>query len=261
MLRATSVTRKAAVKQDKVVETLTLDHEDRNRRRVALKGDGGLDILLDLDKPTALNDGDAVKLEDGRLVLIKAAAQRLLEIRAENPLRLMRVAWHIGNRHTPAEITADAIYIENDHVLAEMIRGQGCAMSEVERPFQPERGAYDHGHENCGHDHHGHDHHGHDHHGHDHGHDHGHEHHAHDAACGCGHDHGDAHHKHDHGHAHRDHGHDHKHEHAHTHGAGCGHDHAHDHHGHDHAHHDHDHHDHSHHHGAEHAHKGRKHDH
>lgn len=245
MLRATSVTRKAAVKQDKVIETLTLDHEDRNRRRVVLKGDGGLDILLDLDKPTALNDGDAVKLEDGRLVLIKAAPQSLLEIRAENPLRLTRVAWHIGNRHTPAEITADAIYIENDHVLAEMIRGQGCSMSEVERPFQPERGAYDHGH-----DHHGHDHHSH-------------EHHAHDAACGCGHDHSHDH--HDHGHEHHDHK---AHDHGHDHKQGHAHDHEHKH---DHAHHahgadcgcghDHEHHDHSHHHGAEHAHKGHKHDH
>jgi len=220
MQRAISVVRKAAVKQDRVVETLTLDHEDRNRRRVALKGDGGQDILLDLDKPTALNDGDAVKLEDGSLVLIKAAAQKLIEITAENPLRLARVAWHIGNRHTPAEITAEAIYIEHDHVLAEMVRGQGCAMADVERPFQPERGAYDHDHANCGHDHHGHDHHGHDHghshagHGHDHGHEHhGHEHeheHAHSAACGCGHDH---HHHDDHGHKH-DHGH-HGHEHGH----------------------------------------------
>ncbi|SFC25322.1 urease accessory protein [Bosea sp. CRIB-10] len=218
MQRAISVVRKAAVKQDRVVETLTLDHEDRNRRRVALKGDGGQDILLDLDKPTALNDGDAVKLEDGSLVLIKAAAQKLIEITAENPLRLARVAWHIGNRHTPAEITANAIYIEHDHVLAEMVRGQGCAMADVERPFQPERGAYDHDHANCGHDHHGHDHHGHEH-GHDHGHSHaGHDHdhkhaheHAHGAACGCGHDH--HHHHDDHGHKH-DHGH-HGHEHSH----------------------------------------------
>jgi urease accessory protein len=221
MQRAISVVRKAAVKQDRVVETLTLDHEDRNRRRVALKGDGGQDILLDLDKATALNDGDAVKLEDGSLVLIKAAAQKLIEITAENPLRLARVAWHIGNRHTPAEITANAIYIEHDHVLAEMVRGQGCAMSEVERPFQPERGAYDHDHANCGHDHHGHHHHdyghehshdhGHSHAGHSHDHDHTHAHeHAHGAACGCGHDH---HHHDDHGHKH-DHGH-HGHEHGH----------------------------------------------
>jgi len=239
MLRAISVVRKAAVKADKVVETLTLDHEDRNRRRLALKGDGGLDILLDLDKPTALNDGDAVKLEDGRLVQIKAAVQKLLEIRAENPLRLMRVAWHIGNRHTQAEITADAIYIENDHVLAEMIRGQGCAMAEVTRAFQPERGAYDH----AGHDHADCDHasHAHGHAHEDHGHDHAHEHHAHDH--GESHDHAG----HDHDHA----GHDH----ARGAACGCGHDHAHDHADHGHKHDD------GHKHGVEHGHKGHSHDH
>jgi urease accessory protein len=222
MLRATSVVRKAAVKADRVIETLTLDHDDRSRRRLALKGDAGLDILLDLDKPTALNDGDAVRLEDGRLVLIRAAAQSLLEIRADNPLRLMRVAWHIGNRHTPAEITADALYIENDHVLAEMVRGQGCAMTVVERPFQPERGAYDHDHANCDHprhDHGSHAHHDHAHHGHEHaGHGHAHTHnhaeahaHSHGDDCGCGHDHHANDHGHKHGaaHGHKGHTHDH----------------------------------------------------
>ncbi|HEX8665840.1 MAG TPA: urease accessory protein UreE [Beijerinckiaceae bacterium] len=202
MLRATAVVRKAAVKSDRVADTVVLDHEGRHRRRVALKGEGGLDFLLDLDKAVALDDGDAVRLEDGRLVQVKAAPQRLLEIRAENPLRLMRVAWHIGNRHTPAEIGTDAIWIEDDHVLAEMVRGQGCTATPVERPFRPERGAYDHA---CGHDH------GHHHHGH------GHHHHAHDDAH---HRNDDVHHhdpaaRHEHGpgcgHAH--HGHDHKHEH------------------------------------------------
>ena len=239
MLRATSVVRKAAVRQDRVVDTLTLDHDDRNRRRLALKADGGLGILLDLDKATAIGDGDAVKLEDGRLVLVKAAPQSLLEIRAENPLRLMRVAWHIGNRHTPAEITADAIYIENDHVLAEMVRGQGCAMSAVMRPFQPERGAYDHDHANCDHPSHAHGHHDHGHHDHDpHNHDH---HHGHDHAT---HAHGRA-----EAHAHGDKGHTHAETHAHAHGdaCGCGHDHAH--------------HDHGHKHGAEHGPKGHNHDH
>jgi urease accessory protein len=200
MLRATAVVRKAAVKPDRVADMVVLDHEGRHRRRVALKGEGGLDFLLDLDKAVALDDGDAVKLEDGRLVQVRAAPQALLEIRAENPLRLMRVAWHIGNRHTPAEIGTDAIWIEDDHVVAEMVRGQGCTATPVERPFRPERGAYDHA---CGHDH-GHHGHGHDH-GHDHHYDHGHDHH---------HDHG---HSHDH---HDDAGHGH-----HEHGPGCGHDH------------------------------------
>lgn len=244
MLRATSVVRKAAVRQDRVVDTLTLDHDDRNRRRLALKADGGLDVLLDLEKATALGDGDAVKLEDGRLVLVKAAPQSLLEIKAENPLRLMRVAWHIGNRHTPAEITAEAIYIENDHVLAEMVRGQGCAMQEVMRPFQPERGAYDHDHANCDHPSHAHGHHDHGHH--DHHHDHDHAHHGHDHATHA-HGHAEA-------HAHGDKGHAHAEAHAHAHGDACGC-------GHDHAHHDHAHHDHGHKHGAEHGPKGHSHDH
>ncbi|MFL5111955.1 MAG: urease accessory protein UreE [Microvirga sp.] len=208
MLRATAVVRKAAVKPDRVADTVVLDHEGRHRRRVALKGEGGLDFLLDLDKAAALADGDAVRLEDGRLVQVKAAPQALLEIRAENPLRLMRVAWHIGNRHTPAEIGADAIWIEDDHVLAEMIRGQGCSATPVRRPFRPERGAYE---PDCGHDH-------------------GHAHHAHHA-----HHHGrkpdDApHHHDDHAHHHDNAGHS-----DHEHGPGCGH-HNHGEHGHKHDH-------------------------
>ncbi len=198
MLRATAIVRRPAVKADKVVDTVTLDHEGRNRRRVALTGDKGLAFLLDLDKATVLNDGDAVKLEDGRLVQVRAAPQRLLELRAENPLRLLKVAYHVGNRHAPAEVTAEAIYIEEDHVLAEMARGQGCTVTAVMRSFQPERGAYEH---DCGHDHH----HGHGHHDHHHGHDHGHGH-DHD------HDHG---HAHDHAHARHEHDHDHGHKHEH----------------------------------------------
>ena len=223
MLRATAIVRKAAVKADRVADTVTLDHEGRHRRRVALKGDGGLDFLLDLDKASVLSDGDAVRLEDGRLVQVKAAAQPLLEIRSENPLRLMRIAWHIGNRHTAAEVTSEAIYIEDDHVLAEMVRGQGGVASQVQRPFQPERGAYDHecG-PDCGHDH-GHAHGHHDHGHHDHGHSHAH-------AEAHAHSHGEAH-AHSHGEAHS---------HAHENGGscGCGHDHHHDHdhHGHDHKH-------------------------
>lgn len=186
MNRATSIVRKAAVKQDRVVDRLTLDHEGRQKRRVALKADGGLELLVDLEKATVLDDGDALKLDDGRLVEVKAAPERLLEVKAQNPMRLLRVAWHIGNRHTPAEVTADAIYIQDDHVLAEMVRGQGCSVTPVTRPFRPERGAYDH----ASHDHHDH-HHGHNHSGHEHGHDH--------------HDHGHDRHDHDH------HDHDHKH--------------------------------------------------
>jgi urease accessory protein len=181
MPRVATIVRKPAVKADRVVDTVTLDHAARSSRQAALKGEGGTEILLDLDMETTINDGDALRLEDGRLVQVKAAAERLLEVRAENPLRLMRLAWHLGSQHGQAEITGDAFYVQDNPALAELVRGQGCIATPVERPFQPERSAH-----HCDHDH------GHHDHKHDHAHDH---HHEHGHGCGCGHDHE---HKHDH---------------------------------------------------------------
>lgn len=182
MIRATAVVRRPAVKPERVVDAVTLDHEARHRRRVAMAGEGGLEFLLDLDRATALEEGDALKLEDGRLVQVRAAPERLIEITTDNPTRLLRVAWHVGNRHVAAEIGPEAIWIAHDHVLLEMVRGLGATARAVERPFRPERGAYDGGHG------HGHDHGAHGHGGHEGAHGHG---------PGCGHDHG---HEHTHNH-------------------------------------------------------------
>ena len=142
MQRATSVVRKLAVKPAQVADTITLDTAGRHRRRIALEAAGGTEFLLDLDKATAVKGGDAFKLEDGRLIQVIAALEALLEIRAETPTRLARIAWHIGNRHTPAEITGGAIYIQPDHVLEEMVLGLGAHVHPVKRPFDPEGGAY-----------------------------------------------------------------------------------------------------------------------
>jgi urease accessory protein len=142
MLRAVAIVRRAVVRADRVVDTVTLDHEGRNRRRIALRGDAGLEFLLDLDHAAVLLDGDALELEDGRLVQVKAAPQRLLEVRADGPQHLVRVAYHVGNRHAPAEVAADALFIVDDQVLAEMVRAQGCTATPLVRPFQPESGAY-----------------------------------------------------------------------------------------------------------------------
>lgn len=107
-----------------------------------MTAEGGLAFLLDLSRPMALDHGDALALEDGRLVLVRAADEDLVEITAGTPLRLARIAWHLGNRHTPAEMTDGAIYVAPDHVLAEMVRGLGGATRAVRRPFRPEQGAY-----------------------------------------------------------------------------------------------------------------------
>jgi urease accessory protein len=190
MPRVTTIVRKPAVKPDRVVDTISLDHAARSRRHGHLTGEGGTEIHLDLDMETTINDGDALRLEDGTLVQVKAAPEKLLEIRAENPLRLMRLAWHLGSQHGLAEFSGDALYIENNPAFAELARGQGCAATAVERSFRPEQSAH-----HCDHDHHGHGHHDHGHnHDHGHGHDHKHGHdHQHGPGCSHGHDH-----KHDH---------------------------------------------------------------
>lgn len=155
-------------------DTVVLDYDRRTRRRIALTGRKGLAFLLDLAEAPVLRAGDGLKLEDGRIVEVAAAPEALLEITCSDERALARVAWHLGNRHLATEIDARTLHIRADHVIAEMARGLGASVRSVERPFNPEGGAYGHG-AVQGHSHgHGHGHaHGHHHH---HGHAHDHEH-------------------------------------------------------------------------------------
>ena len=213
MPRATTIVRRAAVREDRVADTVSLDHAGRAAATGHVTAMGGLGFEVALAKAAALEDGDALRLEDGRLVAVRAAPEALFEVRAENPVRLMRLAWQLGGSHVAAEVAPDALYVAATSANAELIRGQGCGASPVTRAFRPERAAHDHS--TCGHDH------GHDHHGHDHGRDD----HAHVAHAGHGHDH-EAHDPDVHEHGHDQHGHGHEHSHApHVHGPGCAHDH------------------------------------
>lgn len=122
--------------------TITLNREDRYRRRITLCTDQGDTFLLDLAEATYLPDGTGLAFDDGEFVIVRAAPENLLEVTAPDTRTLMRITWHIGNRHTPAEVTADALYIQPDHVLADMVRGLGGRVDTVARPFEPEGGAY-----------------------------------------------------------------------------------------------------------------------
>ncbi|MDP4002834.1 urease accessory protein UreE [Methylobacterium sp. NEAU K] len=194
MPRATTIVRRAAVRADRVADTVILDHAARTAATGSLIAAGGLGFEVALANTAPLEDGDALRLEDGRLVAVRAAAEDLMEVRAENPARLMRLAWQLGGSHVPAEIAADVLYVLASPATAELVRGQGCVATPVSRTFRPERAAHDHS--TCGHDHshdqshdHGHSHaHGHDH-AHEHDQDHGHDHHGHVHGPGCNHDH------------------------------------------------------------------------
>lgn len=196
MIRATRVQGQHRWSQPPA-DTVVLDFDDRHRRRMAMTGTRGLEFLLDLENAVALRGGDALVLDDGRLVEVVAAPEPLTEIRCNDPQHLVRVAWHLGNRHLPTQIMAKGLRIRRDHVIEAMVKGLGARVIEIEAPFDPEGGAYaeafhahgeasshahaeatahahashDHGHddhhhhhdEHCDHDHH---------HGHSHAHDH-----------------------------------------------------------------------------------------
>ena len=168
MLRATEILL-AGLWGAKPADVVRLDYDRRTRRRIALAGAGGLAFLLDLAEAPVLRAGDGIRLEDGRIIVVEAAPEQLLEIICADARELARVAWHLGNRHLATETGERAIHIRADHVIADMVRGLGARTRPVERAFNPEGGAYGHG-AVQGHDH------GHDHH-HHHGHDGDHEHH------------------------------------------------------------------------------------
>lgn len=147
MLAATTILPAGSWDTARAIDRVVLDHDQRHRRRLRHTGEAGTDFLLELARAQVLRDGDGIELQDGGVVAVVAAPERLLDIRAGDDATLLRLAWHIGNRHLPAELGRDRIRIREDHVLQHMLEGLGARVTHVEAPFDPEGGAYEgHGH-------------------------------------------------------------------------------------------------------------------
>jgi len=122
---------------DGAIDRVVLDAGDRQRRRAVLTGEKGAAFLLDLEKPATLRDGDGLVLDDGSIVLVAGAPEALLEIITHSKLDTLRLAWHIGNRHAELQVVGEALRIRRDHVLEDMLRGQGAQLKPVEAAFDP----------------------------------------------------------------------------------------------------------------------------
>jgi urease accessory protein len=145
MPRAVSVER-AGTGPGAWADRVVLDFDQRHRRRMTMRGEGGLAFLLDLEDTARLRHGDTLVLEDGRRIAVAAAAEPLAEIRCVDVHHLVRVAWHLGNRHLPTMIDGERLLIRRDNVIEDMVRGLGASVAHVEAPFEPEGGAYAGGH-------------------------------------------------------------------------------------------------------------------
>lgn len=131
-------------------DIVVLEHDERRLRRKLLVLQHGDEVMVDFPQTVTLGHMGALLLDDGRLVEIIAAEEDLYEIHGRDAEHLVRLAWHIGNRHTSAQLEAGRILIKRDHVLKPMLEGLGATVTPVSEPFFAEHGAY-HNHADTGH--------------------------------------------------------------------------------------------------------------
>ena len=142
MRRAIAVHRRGAWPEEVALGTVTLAYLDRHRRRIRLVANLGQAYLLDLPAAHHLVDGDGLELEGGGYLRVRAAPEPVFEIEAADPADLLRIAWHLGNRHLPLQVAGHQLRIRADHVIADMVLGLGGRITPLEAPFDPEIGAY-----------------------------------------------------------------------------------------------------------------------
>jgi urease accessory protein len=151
MHRTTSIKPAGQWDNSSATDRVVLDAGDRQRRRIVLTGEKGTEFLLDFERPVTLHDGDGLVLDDGSIVLVAGEPEALVEVSAHGALDFVRLAWHLGNRHTDVQIVGGRIRIRRDHVLEDMLRGLGAHLKPLEAPFDPETAApHGHGHSHGG---------------------------------------------------------------------------------------------------------------
>ena len=144
MRRATKIRAAGSFDASGAVDRVVLDADERHRRRIVLTGERGTQFLLDLDQAVTLKEGDGLVLDDGAIVAVAGRPEPLVEIEAPSPLDLVRLAWHLGNRHTQVQIVGPKLRIRRDRVLESMLAGLGAKLTPIEASFEPEAGAHAH---------------------------------------------------------------------------------------------------------------------
>lgn len=132
---------------DRVVVTF----DDRKKSRHRVTTEKGVVLGWFLERGHVLADGELLKCSDGTLVRVTAADETVSDVRSDDPLLMMRAAYHLGNRHVPLEVGDGYLRYQHDHVLDDMVHGLGLAVTAGQKPFNPENGAY---HGSGGHHHH-----------------------------------------------------------------------------------------------------------
>ena len=140
-MRATEILPAGSWDAARETDRVLIDHDRRFRRRIVLTTVSGAEVLIDLPQAARLRDGDGLAVGIG-VIRVVAQAEPLMEIHAHGDAALVRIVWHLGNRHLPVQLRGDRIRIRADHVIGEMVEGLGGHVDRIDAPFDPEAGAY-----------------------------------------------------------------------------------------------------------------------
>ncbi|MET0387485.1 MAG: urease accessory protein UreE [Polyangiales bacterium] len=143
------------VAEGKVSKRLLLAYDDRKKSRLRVCTEDGVELAIQLERGSGLRHGDLLAADSGEIIEVHAAPEWVSEVSSDDALRLLRAAYHLGNRHVPLEVALGVLRYQHDHVLDGMVRELGLDVRATQAPFEPERGAYSGG---GGHGHHGHHH-------------------------------------------------------------------------------------------------------
>lgn len=135
---------------DPETDVLVLSFEYRCKSRLRARTRGGVEVGLFMPRGTILRGGQRLVAADGTVVAVESAAEQLVEARCGDPCKLARLAYHLGNRHVAVQVGQGWLRIAADHVLEGMLAGLGADLRRLEAPFEPEAGAYAHGHQHPG---------------------------------------------------------------------------------------------------------------
>ena len=119
-----------------------LVYAEREKSRYRTTTAAGQDIGWFLPRGIVLCDGDALVCGNKEIVLVRAASESLTEASSDDPLLLLRAAYHLGNRHVSLQIMPHSLRFPRDHVLEAMLEGLGLTVRAVDDAFTPESGAY-----------------------------------------------------------------------------------------------------------------------
>lgn len=126
--------------------SLTLPFDQRQKSRQRVRCDDGREAALSLPRGTVLRHGDCLRTQEGIWVRVIAADEPVSTVFSNDTSTLACAAYHLGNRHVPLQIGEGWLRYLRDHVLDDMLRKRGLEIVHEQAPFQPESGAYQHGH-------------------------------------------------------------------------------------------------------------------